>query len=199
MNPIKSFVAGQFEKPNYVLAFLFFLLQFVLSAVITFLIGGKIVLETYAFLIGYGFAIWLLAAILIYVLLWFFKGKEVKGKFFQIFSAFSITYLISIIISIIIFAIIYFTFFQFFNAIASKEIQSQDEMVGLLNYLVKPSSETLLVAVACGIVVFLGVILWLYVVYQIGNAVKKTGFFSNLMFCIVFLGLFISFITLIPL
>jgi hypothetical protein len=197
MNPIKSFVLGQFEKPNYVLAVLFFLLQFLVSAIITFLAGGKVFLETYAFSIGYGFVIWLLAAILMYVLLWFFKGKDVKGRFFQIFSAFSITYPISILTLAIIFGIIYFTFSGFFSAIVLGEIQSEEEMLVLLNSLATPSLGILLVSLVSGVMVLLGFVFWIYVVYQIGNAVKKTGFFSNLVFCLVFLGVFITFISLI--
>ena len=78
---IKNYARASLERPSLAKAFVFFLLPFILQLVLLVVIGVSINLVSFSFNAALELAGWLLSAVLLYLIVHLFKGKEASGKF----------------------------------------------------------------------------------------------------------------------
>ncbi|MCR4335847.1 MAG: hypothetical protein NUV57_04900 [archaeon] len=188
----KPIIESQFSKKNIGLGFVFFLLPFILIIGVWALFGFWVDFAGIGISILRELLYWVLASVLIYILLMAFKGKAVQGKFSSIMSAFPIIYLVNFIAAISAIVVIFVTIPGFFEKIASLQglNPSFEELISVISSLALPSQEImLLIWLVLGLIGLCAFLITFSVFYKIGNLVKKTTVFSNLIFVIVFIGL----------
>ncbi|HZX34083.1 MAG TPA: hypothetical protein VFF09_01765 [archaeon] len=192
MNVLKGLVESQFRKKALGLALLFFALPVLLLLVFYVAFSYPLSGPDIAVFIVAELVYWALASVLLYMLLYAFKGKAVSGNFSGIFSAFSVSYLLQFIASALFIAAILIAIPGYFSAAASAAGQnlSIEDGLNTLSTLTLPSGLGL---AASQVFVFLVAITLLfsslYVFYRIAQSVKGTSAFSNLVFLLIFVVL----------
>lgn len=192
MQLFRGVIDSQFKNSKVGLGVVFFLLPFILIFALWMMFGIAVNYASFAISIVRELAYWVLASLLIFVLLMAFKGKDVKGKFSAILSAFSVTYLINFLAAILTMIVIFISIPGFFSKISSLQGRDLtfDQLVSVMSSLALPSIEIQILVFAVLLVIGLVAILSsLHVFYRIGNLVKQTTGFSNLLYLVVFLGL----------
>lgn len=191
MNPIRNFVQKQFEKPNLIIAFVFFLLPFAASFLVALLLNVSIDFLALLVLVGKGFLYWVAITFLLYALLYAFKGKDVRGKILSIMTSYSLVYVFLTIGSLIILGLSLYLFGSIYNELITNNYiyLDQEEITEIIKEKA-PSEMTLLFGLIVIFLSFLFVFIGAFsVVYYIGNAVKKTSFFTNSVFVIIFFAI----------
>ena len=191
---VGKLVEKMFKKKQTGLAVLFFILPFVFF-LLSVLFLGAFNLVPFVLSVVVEFAYWILASALMFVLFIAFKGKEAHGKFVNIFSAISVTYLVQTVASVLFLVIVIIGIPGFLPVIMdSPHYQTIDEARQYLSdnqgaLLVPDGVGFLVILFAAGTVAFALLLANLQVFYSIAQSVRKTGFFSNLVFILVFVVL----------
>ncbi|MFH1696538.1 MAG: hypothetical protein ABH854_01355 [Candidatus Diapherotrites archaeon] len=103
MNPLKLFFAPRhtvrdaYENPNLPLAFALVILPVIFSAGVALFFGISFELIALAFDALRDIIVWVFGGIVLYILLYVLKGKEIKGKIAGVLSAFSLLYVIQLV------------------------------------------------------------------------------------------------------
>lgn len=192
MQIFRGLIDSQFDKSKVGLGFVFFLLPFILIFALWMMFGIAVNYASFAISMIRELVYWVLASLLLFVLLMAFKGKEVKGRFSSIMAAFSVTYLITFLAAVLTMIVIFISIPGFFSKISSLQGRDLtfDQLVSVMSSLALPSVEIqILVFVALLVIGLVAILSGLHVFYRIGNLVKQTTGFSNLLFLVVFLGL----------
>ncbi|MEM4326863.1 MAG: hypothetical protein QXZ13_01700, partial [Candidatus Diapherotrites archaeon] len=169
----------------------FFLLPFAASFLVSFLLNASVDFLALLILIGKGALYWIAITFLLYALLYAFKGKDVRGKILSIMASYSLVYVFLTIGSLIILFLSLYLFGNFYHELITNNYiyLSQDEITEIIKEKV-PSEMTLvfglIVIALASLFTFAGAF---SVVYYIGNAVKKTSFFTNAVFTIIFFAI----------
>ena len=189
---LSPIIDSQFNESKVGKGILFFLLPFLLLLGFSLFIGINVNFVELLLAIVKEFAYWIFASIVLFVLLIAFKGKEVHGKFSSIMAGFSVTFLVNFVMALLSFLVVFLAIPNFFRKIATlqgKEL-SFEQILSVINSMAMPSQEIVIILfillLAIGII---AVISNLFVVYKIGNLVRKTTAFSNWVFVIVYFGL----------
>jgi len=188
----KPVIESQFNKKNFGIGFGFFLLPFVLIIGAWSLFGFGVDFAGTGIAVVRELIFWVLASLLIYLLLMAFKGKEVQGKFSSIMAAFPVIYFVNFIAALSAILLVFISIPGFFEKIASLQglNPSFEELVSVISSMALPSQEImLLIWLVLGLIGVFAFLINFSVFYRIGNLVKKTSVFSNLIFVIVFIGL----------
>tara|TARA_Y100000310_G_scaffold345709_1_gene468631 strand:- start:35911 stop:36543 length:633 start_codon:yes stop_codon:yes gene_type:complete len=188
----KPIIESQFNNKSTGLGFIFFLLPFILIIAVWALFGFVVDFGGVGIAIVRELLYWIFATVLIYLLLMAFKGKEVKGKFSSIMAAFPVIYLVNFLAALSAVIVVFITIPGFFEKIASLQglNPSFEELVSVISSLALPSQEIMLVIwLVLGLIGVFTFLINFSVFYRIGNLVKKTSIFSNLIFVIVFMGI----------
>ncbi len=188
MNPVRNFVTRQFEKPNLVIAVSFFLLPFVMSVIVGLLLGQSIDFLAFAILLGKGFLHWIAITFILYSLLYAFKGKDVSGKLLSIATSYSLVYVFLTIGSLVILGIAFYLFGALYQDLISNGyvFLGQPEVVEIIKEKAPSQIATVLGFIGIALSILFSFVGSFAVVYYIGNAVKKTSFFLNSVFTIIF-------------
>ncbi|MEK6957895.1 MAG: hypothetical protein AABW99_02885 [archaeon] len=188
----KNLLRSQFEHANIGLAIVFFLLPTLFLSGSSLALGFSMNFAGLAVLVARELIYFVLASILMFVLLMGFKGAETKGKFLHIMSAYSVNYLVVFCAALIAVILVALFIPGFFPKIASLQgtNPSIDDLALAINSIDLPSQAIVLLLeilfLAVGIA---AIILNFWIFYSIGQIVKATSLFSNLVFTVVFVGL----------
>jgi len=192
MQLFRSLIDSQFNNSKVGLGIVFFLLPFIFIFAVWMVFGIAVNYAGFFISIVRELVYWGLATLLLFILLMAFKGKEVKGKFSSIMAAFSITYLINFLAAILTMIVIFISIPGFFSKISSLQGRTLtfEQLVSVVSSLALPSVEIqIMIFVVLLVIGLVALLSGLHVFYRIGNLVKKTSGFSNLLFLVVFLGL----------
>jgi len=189
---VSNIVKSQFENKRIGRGILFFALPFILILLIWLIFGFSIDFVGLVLGIVRDAVYWVLASVLMYIVMIAFKGGAVGKKFSSILASFSTIYLVTFIAGLLMFLLIFVAipgFFQKVTSLQGVDI-TFDQLVSVISSLALPSQEIMLVMwFILGLIALGAVLMNFYVFYQIGNLVKKTTIFSNLVFVVVFIGL----------
>lgn len=201
MNPVIAFVHRQFERPNIPLAMVFFLSPYVAYFIPAVLLGRQLIVENVAITLGKGLLVWVVATILLYVLLFAFKGKEVKGNVVSLGTSFSLNYFIITVATILSVLIFVFTFSGFYTKMYENKdtITNMAQVKDLLNSTAPSELVILFSTIAIFILLISMFLLSFSLIYGIGNTVKKTSIFSNTVFTVVYFAVLFSVMVILQL
>ncbi|HLC79706.1 MAG TPA: hypothetical protein VJG83_04785 [archaeon] len=186
---LRNFVKARFDNPNILLALIFLLLPFALLVAVRALFGISIQPLDIAIGALREIIYFILASILMYILLVVFKGRNVRGKFSSIVSAFSTTYLITFIFSALCLLVVHIAVPGFFAKIATLQGQNVtfEQMLSVVSSLALPSESVLLaLTIVMVLLGFFALFSGAYVIYKIGKLVDEHNSFSNSVFVVVF-------------
>ena len=201
MNPVNAFVHHQFEKPNLLLAFAFFVSPYIIYFVPAVLLGRQLIPQSVGITIGKGIAVGAIATVLLYLLLYAFKGKEVRGKIVSLASSFSLNYMLLTLASVLSILVFIFTFSNFYSQLyEGKDTITTMSQVQSLMLSTQPSELVILFASIALFVLVISLFLSsFHLIYSIGNKVRKTSMFSNTAFTIIYFAVLFSIIVILQL
>ncbi|MEK6941747.1 MAG: hypothetical protein AABW85_02730 [archaeon] len=172
---IKNYARVSIEKPHLGRAFFFFLLPFILTLVVAFLIGISVNVMNVGYNIFLALVAWLLSAVVLFVVVHLFKGHEVSGKFKGIFAGLAFRYFFWFLLMLLVFVVLFFAMPEFFQIVAkAQKAQTADEAFTILgNNADQIAGKNALVLFASFGIIMLGVaamlFLTLYLVYELIN------------------------------
>ncbi len=117
LSVVKKFVENSLSKPNLVLAGILLVLPFALLFIFGLFLGLPINFGGLFFQLIREAALFIIAAGLLYLLIYYLKGNDVKGKFTGILTALSIRYAFNIALLLVSIIIIFAVVPEFFTAI----------------------------------------------------------------------------------
>jgi len=199
MNPLKLFFAPRhtvrdaYENPNLPLAFALVLLPVIFSAGVALFFGISFELIALAFDALRDIIIWVAGGIILYILLYVLKGKEIKGKITGVLSAFSLLYVIQLVMLAALIAGLMLAAPGLMPKIAElQKTAAQMDADGIINGLssVETAPEgTLFMAIGITLAA-LGVLLLfaVYFFYSLAAEGGKSGRARNILVMVIFFG-----------
>lgn len=198
---VKKIVNNSFEKPKLLLAILLVLLPVLLELSLKILLGITLDTTRSGFVALTEIVLWIVSGISLYVIIYLFKGNQVKGKLGGILTALSYGRLIWSIAFIFFFAIAFFMIPEYFLAL--KEGKNSTDRIAdtqLLLDSIQGKNEALLLAgfglilIIAIVVTFVTAVLIPYNIISLSTTEKsKRNLFAYIVYVIFLLaiGLFI--------
>jgi len=187
---LKNIVAKQYNSKNIGLGIIFFLLPLLITLALKLFLSSFNPLDFVITAVKEGL-FWIISSLLLFVLFFAFKGKDVSGKFMNIFSAFSVTFLVQFIFSILAGILMLILLPGFVSVALNKNVPvDTDSVSSALASSGVPTGIGLTITLLVFVFIFLAaVVAMLYIILQISQSVRKTTMFSNLVLLVVFIAL----------
>lgn len=193
---IKGLVEKQFGEARLGTAAFFFLLPTILSIIfLGFVVGLPIKFVDYGISVVLGALELLVVALVLYVLLLVFKGSEARGKFNSVLATLPVSHLVFSIAGLLSFGLVFVfvpDFFRLLPTLYGKSITTEQMLQLVSGLSLPPESIISLMFFLLVLIVLASIAAGLYVIYKIGDMVKQTSRFSNLVFLVVSMALVIT-------
>ncbi|GEM_PF-2663209 len=170
---IKRFAQNSMEHPSFLKGLLFIVLPIIVGTGLNFFLGINAELPSVGFVLGRDVFLWIASAALLYILIFFLKGTDVKGNFTGILTSLSHRGIFSLLWVVLSYSVLFFAVPEFISGIAGIQATASgsEEAALQLRQLIETlgtMDETLIFG-AFGILLFFGVLLffsYLYLVYS---------------------------------
>ncbi len=201
MNPFKSVVDWAYKKPNLLVAVVLALLPALFSLLLLVVYNFPVDYMTQAYLVARALIVLVVSAVILYVVLYVFKGNQISGKFLGVLTAFSFTYLIRLIFLILGVSVILFlapAFFPTLSKISAMDL-TQDQF---LDYMESIPVQEGWIAFAGTIFIVIAAIATIiaiaYLLYQVIAKSAPSGRLTNIIILLILLFFLILIEAIIP-
>lgn len=201
MNPFKSITSWAYGKPNPLVAIVLALLPVLFSLLLLAVYNFPIDYLSQGYLIVRALIVLVASTVILYVLLYLFKGNKIKGKFLGMVTSFSFIYLIRLIFLIIGVAVILLlapAFFPTLSEMSRADLTPDQfldyvEAIPIQGGLIAFASTIFVVIVA--IVIILAI---LYLLYQVIAQSAPSSRLTNIIILLILLFFLILIEALVP-